>query len=108
MVNNEQCPNCAVPVLNPFDPFVYGWLGSGNPQYFLTSGYTVPEDAPSYFQKLYRKVFKKEGVGPRSPFLDSFRLADQRLTIILAVWCAPVPDQRDSVVARLGPVPSHM
>lgn len=45
------------------------WLGeelirvkNGNPQYVFWSGSTTPEDAPSYFQKLYRKVFKKAGV----------------------------------------------
>jgi integrase len=35
---------------------------NGNPEYFFWSGDTLPEDAPSYFQKLYRKVFKKAGV----------------------------------------------
>jgi integrase len=35
---------------------------NGNPSYFFTSGNTLPEDAPSYFQKLYRKVFKRAGV----------------------------------------------
>jgi integrase len=35
---------------------------NGNPKYFFASGNTLPEDAPSYFQKLYRKVFKKAGV----------------------------------------------
>lgn len=35
---------------------------NGNPQYFFWSGDTLPEDAPSYFQKLYRKVFAKAGV----------------------------------------------
>jgi len=35
---------------------------NGNPKYFLASGRTLPEDAPSYFQKLYRKVFKKADV----------------------------------------------
>ena len=31
---------------------------NGNPKYFFWSGTTTPEDAPSYFQKLYRRVFK--------------------------------------------------
>jgi ParB/RepB/Spo0J family partition protein len=35
---------------------------NGNPEYFFWSGSTLPEDAPSYFQKLYRKVFKLAGV----------------------------------------------
>jgi integrase/recombinase XerD len=35
---------------------------NGNPEYFFWSGDTLPEDAPSYFQKLYRKVFEKAGV----------------------------------------------
>jgi len=35
---------------------------NGNPKYFFAPGNTLPEDAPSYFQKLYRKVFKKAGV----------------------------------------------
>ena len=35
---------------------------NGNPEYFFWSGHTLPEDAPSYFQKLYRKVFKQAGV----------------------------------------------
>jgi integrase len=35
---------------------------NGNPEYFFASGNTLPEDAPSYFQKLYRKVFNKAGV----------------------------------------------
>jgi integrase len=39
---------------------------NGNPKYFFASGNTSPEDAPSYFQKLYRKVFKKAGVGHTS------------------------------------------
>jgi site-specific recombinase XerD len=45
------------------------WLGkelltvkNGNPEYFFWTGTTTPEDAPSYFQKLYRKVFKAAGV----------------------------------------------
>jgi integrase/recombinase XerD len=45
------------------------WLGlevlkvkNGNPEFFFWSGMTTPEDAPSYFQKLYRKVFKAAGV----------------------------------------------
>jgi integrase/recombinase XerD len=45
------------------------WLGqellkvkNGNPEFFFWSGLTTPEDAPSYFQKLYRKVFKAAGV----------------------------------------------
>jgi len=45
------------------------WLGeellvvkNGNPEYFFWSGMTTPEDAPSYFQKLYRKVFKASGI----------------------------------------------
>lgn len=37
-------------------------LKNGNPEYFFWSGNTLPEDAPSYFQKLYRKVFKLAGV----------------------------------------------
>lgn len=35
---------------------------NGNPLYFFWSGNTLPEDAPSYFQKLYRRVFKKAGM----------------------------------------------
>ena len=35
---------------------------NSNRKYFFASGNTLPEDAPSYFQKLYRKVFKKAGV----------------------------------------------
>lgn len=45
------------------------WLGeellkvkNGNPEYFFWTGTTTPEDAPSYFQKLYRKVFAASGV----------------------------------------------
>ena len=45
------------------------WLGqellkvkNGNPEYFFWTGLTTPEDAPSYFHKLYRKVFKAAGV----------------------------------------------
>jgi integrase/recombinase XerD len=45
------------------------WLGeellkvkNGNPEYFFWTGMTTPEDAPSYFQKLYRKVFAASGV----------------------------------------------
>jgi integrase len=34
---------------------------NGNPEYFFWSGDTLPEDAPSYFQKPYRKVFAKAG-----------------------------------------------
>jgi len=34
---------------------------NGNAEYFFWSGNTLPEDAPSYFQKLYRKVFEKAG-----------------------------------------------
>jgi integrase/recombinase XerD len=41
------------------------WLGkelltikNGNPEYFFWSGTTTSEDAPSYFHKMYRKVFK--------------------------------------------------
>ncbi len=35
---------------------------NGNPVFFFWSGTTTPEDAPSYFQKLYRKVFKAAGI----------------------------------------------
>ena len=45
------------------------WLGeellkvkNGNPKYFFWSGTTTAEDAPSYFQKLYRKVFEAAGI----------------------------------------------
>ena len=45
------------------------WLGeellkvkNGNPEFFFWSGTTTPEDAPSYFQKLYRRVFKAAGI----------------------------------------------
>jgi site-specific recombinase XerD len=45
------------------------WLGeellrvkNGNPKYFFWSGTTTPEDAPSYFQKLYRRVFETAGI----------------------------------------------
>jgi hypothetical protein len=45
------------------------WLGqellkvkNGNPEYFFWTGLTTPEDAPSYFHKLYRKVFKAADV----------------------------------------------
>ena len=36
-------------------------MKNGNPEFFFWSGMTTPEDAPSYFQKLYRKVFKAAG-----------------------------------------------
>jgi integrase/recombinase XerD len=49
--------------------WIPAWLGrelltvkNGNPEFFFWSGSTTPEDAPSYFQKLYRKVFKAAGV----------------------------------------------
>ena len=56
------------------------WLGeslltikNGNPVYFLWSGTTTPEDAPSYFQKLYRKVFKASGIeGSSHDFRHTF------------------------------------
>jgi site-specific recombinase XerD len=35
---------------------------NGNPKYFFWSGVTTAEDAPSYFHKLYRKVFKAAGI----------------------------------------------
>jgi len=35
---------------------------NGNPKYFFWSGTTTPEDAPSYFQKLYRRVFETAGI----------------------------------------------
>jgi site-specific recombinase XerD len=45
------------------------WLGkellrvkNGNPEYFFWSGKTSIEDAPSYFHKLYRRVFKASGL----------------------------------------------
>ena len=45
------------------------WLGeellkvkNGNPKFFFWSGTTTAEDAPSYFQKLYRKVFRAAGI----------------------------------------------
>src|SRR5438128_10410712 len=45
------------------------WLGeellkikNGNPKFFFWSGSTTAEDAPSYFQKLYRKVFRAAGI----------------------------------------------
>jgi len=45
------------------------WLGeellklkNGHPKYFFWSGTTTPEDAPSYFHKLYRRVFEEAGI----------------------------------------------
>jgi site-specific recombinase XerD len=45
------------------------WLGqelltvkNGNPEYFFWSGNNTPENAPSYFQSLYHRVFKAAGV----------------------------------------------
>ena len=45
------------------------WLGeellkvkNGNPKFFFWSGMTTPKDAPSGFQKLYRKAFTAAGV----------------------------------------------
>ena len=45
------------------------WLGkellavkNGNAEYFFWSGATSPEDAPSYFHKMYRRVFKAAGI----------------------------------------------
>jgi integrase/recombinase XerD len=35
---------------------------NGNPLFIFWLGSTTPEDAPSYFHKLYRKVFKKAGI----------------------------------------------
>jgi site-specific recombinase XerD len=53
-------------LINNWIPF---WLGeellkvkNGNPEFFFWSGSTTPEDAPSYLQKLYRKVFKAAGI----------------------------------------------
>jgi integrase/recombinase XerD len=50
--------------------WIPAWLGkelltvkNGNPKYFFWSGTGTSEDAPSYFQKLYRKVFDASGVG---------------------------------------------
>jgi integrase/recombinase XerD len=39
---------------------------NGNPKFFFWSGSTTAEDAPSYFQKLYRKVFRAAGVDESS------------------------------------------
>lgn len=58
------------------------WLGSellraknGNPEFFFWSGSTTAEDAPSYFQKLYRKVFKAAGVdGSSHDFRHTFAI----------------------------------
>ena len=58
------------------------WLGeellqvkNGNPEYFFWTRTTTPEDAPSYFQKLYRKVFKKAGVdGSSHGFRHTFAI----------------------------------
>jgi integrase len=50
---------------------------NGTPEYIFWSGSTTPEDAPSYFQKLYRKVFKAAGVEGSSH--DSRRLQLNRL-----------------------------
>ncbi len=47
------------------DNVIPAWLGrellkvkNGNPEYFFWSGVTTAKDAPSYFHKMYRKVFK--------------------------------------------------
>jgi integrase/recombinase XerD len=58
------------------------WLGeellkvkNGNPEYIFWSGHTTPEDAPSYFHKLYRKVFKAAGVeGSSHDFRHTFAI----------------------------------
>ena len=50
-----------VPITNDLGKFLLT-VKNGNPEYFFWSGSTLPEDAPSYFQKLYRKVFKAAGV----------------------------------------------
>jgi integrase/recombinase XerD len=39
---------------------------NGNPKFFFWTGNTTPEDAPSYFHKLYRRVFKVAGVNASS------------------------------------------
>jgi integrase len=45
------------------------------PEYIFWSGSTTPEDAPSYFQKLYRKVFKAAGVeGSSHDFRHTFAI----------------------------------
>ena len=58
------------------------WLGeellkvkNGNPEYIFWSGSTTPEDAPSYFHKLYRKVFKAAGIeGSSHDFRHTFAI----------------------------------
>jgi integrase len=35
---------------------------NGNPEYFFWNGTTTAEDAPSYFHKMYRRVFKAAGI----------------------------------------------
>jgi integrase/recombinase XerD len=58
------------------------WLGSellrvknGNPEFFFWSGSTTAEDAPSYFQKLYRKVFKAAEIdGSSHDFRHTFAI----------------------------------
>jgi integrase len=52
--------------------FIPSWLGrellnvkNGNPEYFFWSGNTTAEDAPSYFHKMYRKVFKASGLADK-------------------------------------------
>jgi site-specific recombinase XerD len=51
------------------DNAIPSWLGrelltvkNGNPEHFFWSGLTTTEDAPSYFHKMYRRVFKAAGV----------------------------------------------
>jgi site-specific recombinase XerD len=51
------------------DNAIPSWLGNellkvknGNPEYFFWSGVTTAEDAPSYFHKMYRRVFKASGL----------------------------------------------
>jgi integrase/recombinase XerD len=48
---------------------------NGNPEFFFWSGSTTAEDAPSYFQKLYRKVFKAAGIdGSSHDFRHTFAI----------------------------------
>ncbi len=57
--------NVNVPISEDLGRFLLT-VKNGNEEYFFWSGKTLPEDAPSYFQKLYRKVFKTAGVNHTS------------------------------------------
>ncbi len=72
---------------------------NGNPEYFFWTGLTTPEDAPSYFHKLYRRVFNAAGVkGSSHHFRHTYAIELLKLAAFVRLVTAVV------TILRMAPI----